>query len=55
MQAQLLKLDEAHLREGKGKRGDAKKYIVDHGIKGVQRVMNKHVIVTGVQQVDHSC
>jgi len=51
----LLKLYEAHLREGKRKRGDAKKYIFDHGIKGVQRVMNKHDTVTGLQQVDHSC
>jgi len=38
VQAQLLKLDEAHLREGKQKRCDLKKYIFDHGIKGVRRV-----------------
>jgi len=43
------------LREGKRKRGDAKKCIFDHGIKGVRRVMNKHGTVTGLQQVDHSC
>ena len=55
VQAQLLQLDEAHLREGKRKRGDAKKYIFDHGIKGVRRVMNEHGNVTGLQQVDHSC
>jgi len=48
-------LDEAHLREGKRKRGDTKKYIFDHGMKGVRRVMNKHSTVTGMQQVDHSC
>ena len=42
VQAQRLKLDEAQLREGKQKRCDAKKYIFDHGIKGVRRVMNKH-------------
>ena len=42
VQGQLLKLDEAQLREGKRKRCDAKKYIFDHGIKGVRRVMNKH-------------
>jgi len=35
VQAQLLTLDEAHLREGKLKRCDAEKYIFDHGIKGV--------------------
>ena len=55
VQAQLLKLDEAQLREGKRKRCDAKKYIFDHGIKGVRRVMNKHGTVTGLQQVDHPC
>ena len=54
-EAQLLKLNEAHLREGKRKRGDAKKYIFDHGIKGVRRVMNKQGTVTGLQQVDHPC
>jgi len=43
------------LREGKRKRSDAKKYIFDHGIKGVRRVVNKHGTVTGLQQVDHSC
>jgi len=40
------------LREGKQKRGDAEKYIFDHGIKGVRRVMNKHGTVTALQQVD---
>jgi len=55
VQAQLLKLDEAQLREGKRKRCDATEYIFDHGIKGVRRVMNKHGTVTGLQQVDHSC
>jgi len=55
VQAQLLKLDEAHLREGKRTRGDAKKYIFDHGIKGVRRLMNKRGTVTSLQQVDHSC
>jgi len=55
VQAQLLKLDEAQLRAGKRTRCDAKKYILDHGIKGVRRVMNKHGTVTGQQQVDHSC
>jgi len=55
VQAQLLKLDEAQVREGKRKRCDAKKYIFDHGIKGVRRVMNKHGTITGLQQVDHSC
>jgi len=54
-EAQLLKLNEAHLSEGKRKRGDAKKYIFDHSIKGVRRVMNKHNTVTGLQQVDHPC
>jgi len=54
-QAQLLKLDEAHLREDKRKRGDAKKYIFDHGIEGVRPVMNKHGTVTGLQQIHHSC
>ena len=55
VQAQLLKLDEAHLSKGKRKRGDNNKYIFDNGIKGVRRVMNKHGTVTGLQQVDHSC
>jgi len=55
VQAQLLKLDEAHLREGKRKRCNTKKHIFGHGIKGVRRVMNKHGTVTGLQQVDHSC
>jgi len=55
VQAQLLKLDEAHLREGKRKRCDAKQYIIDHGIKGVRRVMNKHGTVTGLQQVHPLC
>jgi len=55
VQAQLLKLDQANLREGKRKRCDAKKYIFDHSIKGVRRVMNKHGAVTGLQQVDHLC
>jgi len=54
-QAQLLEWDQAYLREGKRKRGDAKKYIFDHGIKGVQRVMTKHGTVTSLQQVEHSC
>jgi len=49
VQAQLLKLDEAHSREGKLKRCDAKKYIFDHGIKGVRRVMNKHGTITGLR------
>jgi len=31
------------------------KYIFDHGIKGVRRVMNKHSTVTSLQRVDHSC
>ena len=52
VQAQLLKLDKAHLREGIRERGDAKKYIFNHGIKGVRRVVNKHCTVTGLQQVD---
>ena len=55
VQAQLLKLDEAHVREGKWKRCDAKKYIVNHGIKLVRRVMNENGTVTGLQQVDHLC
>lgn len=54
-QARLTKLDEAHLRADKRRRGDAKKYIFDHGIKGVRRVMNKHSTVTDLQQVDHKC
>jgi len=41
--------------EGKRKQCDAKKYIFDHGIKVVPRVMNKHGTVTSLQQVDHSC
>ena len=49
VQAQLLNLDEAQLREGKQKRYDAKKYILDHGIKGVRQVMNKYGTVTGLQ------
>jgi len=55
VQAELLKLDKAQLREGKQKRCDAKKYIFDHGMKGVRRGLNKHGTVTGLQQVDHSC
>jgi len=54
-QARLSKLDEAHLRADKRRTGDAKKYIFDHGIKGVRRVMNKHGTVTNLQQVDHKC
>jgi len=55
VQAQLLKLDEAHLREGNQKRGYAKKYLFDHGIKRVRRLMDKHGTVTSLQHVDHPC
>jgi len=55
LQAKRLKLDETHLREGKRRRNDAKKYIFDHGIKGVRRVMRKHGTITHLQQVDQSC
>jgi len=48
VQSQLLKLDDTQLREEKRKRRDAKKYIFDHDMKGVQRVMNKHGTVTGL-------
>ena len=50
-----LRTSADELREGKRKRGDAKRYIFDHGIKGFRWVMNTHGTVTGLQQVDHSC
>ena len=44
-------LTQKQLHQEKGRRTGAKKYIFNHGIKGVRRVMHKHGTVLTLQQI----
>ena len=48
-------LTQKKIRQEKGRRTGAKKYIFDHGIKGVRRVMHKHGTISTLQQVEREC
>ena len=48
-------LAQKQLRGEKSRRSGYKKYIFEHGIKGVRRVMRKHGTVSSLQQVEWEC